>query len=940
MSHSLGRYECKKVVGRGGMGEILLAYDPICNRNIAIKRIRQDLKPSNVLKSRFLHEAKVTSQLTHPGIISIYSIHQEDDELYYTMPYIEGETLKQVLQHSSQQNHHRVIGYGSIPALLPIFKSVCQTVAYAHSRGILHRDLKPENIFVGKFGEVIIFDWGLAQFINQEDENEEIATKEESDPILTSPGKLIGTVAYMAPEKVLGAKSSVQTDIYALGVILYQILTLHFPFSRPSMKEFCKSYKNEKFIEPEEVAPYREVPPRLSRMVKKSLESDPEERYQNMDMLLHDLISHMEGRSEWFEIATLNIKQKKHWEFQENVLISKHVAITRTTEAANWVSMMISRSAFTENIRIETRVQIGKSGAGIGFLLSVPEAAERENPLDGYCLWLGSDLFSHCQLFRNTIEVLSKPEVCLQRELWYQISIEKLDSNIIFTLNGDHQFTYISYIPLSGTHVGIITKDADFTMEPLVISSGSQNLQVSCLSIPDSFLANKDYKKALAEYRRIGYSFPGHAEGREALFRAGVTLLEQAKYARTEKKAEEYYTLALDEFSKLHRTPGAPLEYLGKALVYQSLKDNSEEIKCLELGLRRYKNHHLINAINEQILYRMHEAAQNDRKAAYQLILIVLRLLPQVMQKEDSCKLFKHLISHWERLYFLESSIEPSSLGMDKLNDICFAIPLAFWLSAPYILLEMYQELKKLPEIDSSALGDIIFSLFELGSYKMAGKIIDECSQNRELDSLIFLLKPLSICHQLSLKEAINMFFSTPLEDIGIREFRTAIYLIQFGIRTDQEELIPSIAAKMRAHTLSLSDQIMLDSYEIWAYLKSCDTKSASTMFEKYPLELLNQESTLLHSLYGCYLYITEGEEIANIHFAGVIDTSFPRSWSLLSHELTNKIRESMSWYNSSFMWERRQLYQQMILFNQCTDNSELESYYKSLEKEEYIYVE
>ncbi|MFZ0566304.1 MAG: serine/threonine-protein kinase PknD [Chlamydiales bacterium] len=941
MREKIGKYEILKTIGEGGMGEVLLAYDPTCERQVAIKRIRSDLKQRKALQNRFLREAKITAQLTHPGIISIYSIHQTPEELYYTMPYVEGNTLKQILRSAHAQEKE------TIATLLPIFKSICQTIAYAHSKEIIHRDLKPENVLVGKFGEAVVYDWGLAQVISEPaqefDEN-----PEENGAELTHPGRLVGTVAYMAPERALGAPASIQTDIYALGVILYQILTLRLPFNRPSIKEFRKTYRHEKLPDPEEIAPYRDVPPSLSRLVKTCLNPDPKERYQTLDKLIDDLMSHLEGRSVWFESARLNIQQKKHWEFQENVLISKHIAITRTTEAADWVSIMISRTAFSQNTRLETRVFIGNTGNGIGFLLSGPEGGERENPFDGYCLWLGSEETPSLQLFRNTVEVMHLPGLFLKRNTWHSIVIEKADNNIHFTLDNQHHLTYLSYLPLFGTHVGVLARDADFNMDEIVISMGSQNLQVSCLSVPDAFLASKSYKLALAEYRRIGYSFPGHAEGREAMFRAGITLLEQARAVRSEKRTEKFYTLALEEFSKLHNTPGAPLEYLGKALVYQSLRDYSEEIKCLELGLRRYFKHPLVSAIREQIIYRMHEAAQTDRHSAYQLILIVLRLLPHAVEREDSKRLFKQLITHWEGLVFFENAIEPSLLGKEKLSEMHFATALAFWLGAPYILRELYQQLQELKPYPIPSLGDLLFSLFELGSYGLAQKLLADAAtlkpslcyeEGIELKEVMSLLEPIYLAHQNSLREGMDIYFTRIQSDIGTREFRTLNYLLQYAIRTDQEAFVHDAVKRIEHFPLSREDRIQLDALHIWAFLKEKQWNEAERIFDRYPLELLNQETTLLHPLFGCWLYVAEGEEISTIHFAGVIDTSFPRSWALLGHELTNKITESPAWYSTSFMWERRQLYQQLALYYHCTGNRDLEAYYKHLEKKEYIYV-
>lgn len=924
----IGPYEVIRPIARGGMGEVLLAFDPHAERTIALKQIREDLRESPVFKNRFLREAKLTAQLTHPGIISIFTIHEEPDLIYYTMPYVEGKTLKEILR--SEENV-------SIPSLLPIFKSICQTVAYAHSKGIIHRDLKPENFLVGNFGEVIILDWGLAQIHGEisKEVDEEIVVKEEN-PDLTHPGKLVGTIAYMAPERAKGLHASVSTDIYALGVILYQILTLRFPFTRHSLKEFRKNAVLEKLINPEEKAPYRDVPFRLSAIAKKCLAFRAEDRYQTMEELLFDLLNHMEGRAEWFEMARLDIHKKSDWEFQENLLVSKNMAVTRNIESAEWISLMISSGSFPGNMRLETKVKMGKTGGGIGFLLSIPGVMIRENPLDGYCLWLATEEEGLSQLYRNSVVVMQMPDLFLKREKWHGVAIEKVGHNIHFTIDGVLNHRYISHLPLAGTHVGLLSRDADFEIEDVVISIGSQNLQVSCLSIPDAFLASKDYKRALTEYRRIGYSFPGHAEGREALFRAGITLMNQAKNTKTEKRAKTLYSQAIEEFSKLHNTPGAPLEYLGKALVYQHLNEKEEEIKCLELALRRYHKHPLSTLIKEQIVYRMHECAQYDRKSAYQLILIVLRHLPLIAEAPDLKRLLNHLSRHWEPLPFFEIPLE------NKAFDTHLAIELSFWLAQPLTLLEIFEDLLKKESLDPTLLGNLLFALFEMGSKEIAKKVIQQFKEtaaffDKENQDVLSLLDPLLIGEEISLEKGFEAFFSLQRKDMGVRELRTLLFLIDRALLQKKYALIDESALKIASYPLSKADRILLDGYLIWKALEGGQLKEAEALFETYSLELLNQESTLLYTLYGCYLYLTEGEELAQIHFAGVIDTPFPRSWALLGHELTNLILHAPAWFSQSFLWERRQLYRQLTLYAHITGNASQEETFRSLEKEQYI---
>lgn len=246
ITKQIGPYKLINSIGKGGMGEVFLAYDTICGRNIALKQIRSDLTNHPQVQRRFLKEATITSQLTHPTIIPIYSIHADEQLVYYTMPYVEGETLRQILRRAKLQEKREKIRdpHTSIPALIRIFLQVCQAAAYAHSKTVLHRDLKPENFIIGKYGQVLILDWGLAKLIDDDTEGLDVGlqTKTRSSKI-TRLGKVVGTIAYMAPERALGLKATVQTDIYSLGVILYQILTLTLPFQRKNLKEFRACWK-------------------------------------------------------------------------------------------------------------------------------------------------------------------------------------------------------------------------------------------------------------------------------------------------------------------------------------------------------------------------------------------------------------------------------------------------------------------------------------------------------------------------------------------------------------------------------------------------------------------------------------------------------------------------------------------------------------------------
>lgn len=664
------------------MGEVFLAEDTLCGRHVALKQIRSDLAKFKTIHTRFLQEAHLAASLTHPAIIPIFFIAATDPLPYYTMPYIEGKTLRQILHENTS----------SLAALVRIFLSVCQAIAYTHSQGILHRDLKPENVIVGKFGEVILLDWGLAEKKGQPPmEVEEIPLP---SPHLTRPGKVVGTLSYLAPERAGGAPASEASDLYALGVILYQILTRKLPFKRTDLETFQKQHPFEEWIEPIQAAPYRDIPVFLADLVKRCLDPNPEKRPPSVSDLIAHLEKFINGTPDWLFVKKLSILEKADWEFQENVLIAKNVAITGASDSMEWVSLMISKASFSGNTRVETTIRINEKGTGIGFLLNIPGLKERKELMDGYCIWIGSQNHPGCKLFRSNIAVLEQPHLFLKPSTTHKICIEKTDNHLRFFLDETLHLHYVSQTVLTGTHVGLLYKDADFDLTPLSVSVGSQNLLVSCLAVPDAFLANKDYEKALYEYRKIANAFSGTMEGREAIFRAGVTLLEEGQLS---KKKSRCLGLALEEFGKLRGTAGAPLEYLGKSLVYKALKETEEEAKCLELAIRKYTKHPLQSRLIEHTIFRLHESASSDRIAAYYFALLSVRFLPQIFENLDNAHLLESLRKHREQLPCFSPSIKTATI-------------LAFFLAKPLPLLEFIES--------GEDAENGLFALLELGFVK------------------------------------------------------------------------------------------------------------------------------------------------------------------------------------------------------------------------------
>ncbi len=898
---TMGAYRVIKQIGSGGMGKVYLVYDPHCRRKVALKKIRSSMRKKEVLAKRFLREAWITSQLTHPGIVPIYNIHADGDDLYYTMPYLEGRSLHEVLSRAMLIEEKGAVfdqTYDSIQSLLPIFMGICQAIAYAHSRQVIHRDLKPGNIMVGVYGEVFVLDWGLAKWVGEPETGEKEAIEEERmASSLTAPGKVFGTLSYMAPERAQGQPATYHTDIYSLGVILYQILCLRLPFERSDIKTLRKHADKERFIDPAKVAPYRNVPRVLAKMAQKCLSLRISERYESVAELLHELENYSQARSEWFEISKLDPNNKRDWEFQEHVYIADSIALTGTEGGSEWVSMMVSKESYPGNVKISCTVTIGDEGNGLGVLLGVPEPEERRHLNTGYLLWIGSDLMPGTKIFRSAVQVADIPELYLKRNKTYQLRIEKVENTLRFYVDHELKGSHVSHLPLPGTHLGLLYRDSDFTIENLAVSVGSYSVKVDCLAVPDAFLAEGFYEKALAEYRRIARSFPERDEGREAQFRAGITLLEEAHQSGTEQE----YDLALAEFGKLGETPGAPLEYLGKALVYKTLGDNDEEAKCFEYAFRKYKNHPLLSLLQEQVIHLLHESSRINRLAAYRYLLLCAQHMEDVWHYRDMQALLDNLKRHWEPLPFIAPITEHEETIYGRIHT---AAQLSFWLARTYAIVEVLDELKEDPIHPKATLDNCHYLLLELG----ATDLIDDPAFNT-------CIAPLD--------EVID-HIPAPVD------IRTLRYLLTRALHTGRADLVPTLFEQSWAKEELLP-------YKIWGLLLQDEWQKAGKLLNSYPLEQLNTEESILYTLYGCWLANTEGEELARVHFTGALDTPYPRTHALLAHYLTNKITEGGNWGKQAFLYEWRHLYRGLHLWHHCLGNKEEAAKMAHLEQQQYL---
>ncbi|MBA2544654.1 MAG: protein kinase [Deltaproteobacteria bacterium] len=272
-------YELGTVIGRGGMGEVLLARDRDLGRDVAIKRMRSS-NPSDDAIARFLREAKIQSRLDHPSVVPVHELgHDPEGRPYFVMKRLTGVTLENRLRTDALQ------------PLLHAFTDICRSVAFAHSRGIIHRDLKPANIMLGEYGELYVLDWGLARVLDEADDVAGVADLASADGE-TRTGEVLGTPGYMAPEQLRDAASAGRpADVYALGTILFEILAGE-PLHERGQSALASTLTDIDHSPARRGT--REVPPELDALCFAALEPVPENR-PSAQSLATDVQAYLDG---------------------------------------------------------------------------------------------------------------------------------------------------------------------------------------------------------------------------------------------------------------------------------------------------------------------------------------------------------------------------------------------------------------------------------------------------------------------------------------------------------------------------------------------------------------------------------------------------------------------------------------------------------------------
>ncbi len=303
------RYDPGEVIGKGGMGEVLLCRDRELGRQVAVK-VAQVSSP--LAREMFLREARIQGQLEHPAIVPVYDLgSMPDGQPYFAMKRILGTSLKDIVARLDEGEQATEKKY-SRTKLLSAFVSICLAIDFAHSRNVIHRDLKPANIMLGEFGEVYVLDWGIAKLLGDSEPSGEPPIDRDSDAGQTTDGGVFGTPGYMAPEQLAGVRDaiSVRTDVYALGAIMFEILTLEPMHAQRATL----------------TAPDLAIPPELAAICERATAKEPSARWSSAREMADAVERFLEGDRD---------VEMRHRAAQEHLSASRRALVRARDPAVN-----------------------------------------------------------------------------------------------------------------------------------------------------------------------------------------------------------------------------------------------------------------------------------------------------------------------------------------------------------------------------------------------------------------------------------------------------------------------------------------------------------------------------------------------------------------------------------------------------------------------------
>ena len=910
----LGPYRVSRRLGTGGMGDVFLAFDETLSRKIALKRIRPDRAGLADVRRRFDIEARVTAMLQHPSIVPVYHYDAAGAESFYTMRPIEGTTLGELLRRL-RDDEPGARQEWSAGRLVRLFLQAANAVAFAHSRGVIHRDLKPENIMIGPYEEVLVLDWGMAKVLGEGERGE------VTGPVLptvlvglsanTGGATAVGTPSYMAPEQFAGQPAGVKTDVFSLGVILYELLALRIPWVATTLTDLRRALTRPP-ESPNRVRPGRGIPPELSRVALRALEFAPESRFESVAEFARAVARALEGRAPWRIEASGS--DRRHWRIAQGKLEEHGETLILRSRGMGGFFRYFCSERFTDDMQVEFEINVRKKPHEFAVWLNTTAPREELSTV-GYRLEVLAAKRRTLTLLRSGRLVAGGKAPPYEARRWYTIRVAREDDRFSLSVDGKEIYVYHDPIPRVGGYFGLTGQSDGLHVRNLKVYSRGASRTVSCLSVPDAFFNRRLFEDARAEYDRIAASHPGRREGQLAGFRGGMCFLELAEEERDVEMRGLLYQEARDAFSKLASANDSCLRPLGGAMV--AAREGDAVKKRVELlnALRSYPDDPHRATVVEWMLAELHALPPENRRALADLLPLAITYCMEGWGRGGVSDRVRTVRRSWEIPSFITSrshfrEADPVSHAEAKLF-------FGFWGARPELIESTLEELVRAGTLGSHHVTDAVFALLELGRADrgrdaLLGVEVSLQALAPAASDRARLVCEVGIRAELGDLDEAERLFNLCTPDPTERAYNETRLLLARALA--REDRMGGALRVLRS--LGSSDGFARE-HQAWFLLAAGDAPRAARQLRPF-VERGDHRSgkNLTNFLHGSELLLRGREGEAWHTFSLLNEALWPRTWTLGSHYALDRLGggKVASYLAEAFPWERRQLERQASL--------------------------
>lgn len=568
-------------------GEVLLAKQHELERFVALKRpLTAHLTEEQA--NAFKKEAFITASLSHPGVVPLYTMGRGIDErLYYTMKPIKGISLEDLLKKWQKKDSYVIKEYNLIK-LIHILMNACETVAYAHSKNVAHLDIHPGNIIIGEFGDVTLIDWGKGIKLN-----------EESKDSSASGIYISGSPIYRPPEQINNGKVGKFTDVYSLGIILFEILTEKTPFKKQTTKETIEAITDGIQNTPEEQYLNYGIDPLLSKACKLAINKNIKARLDASEL------SKILSRFAMFEVEI------KTYNFQNNLMKSddwhnvypsfngwcyKEGIWNTTKEFAQnllyWKTPVTGNFSFTCEGWV---TEIPNEIALVCYGKSIMDKTGWDQPREvykGYWFQFGADNNLYTKIARHGEDILVDANYTIEKDKKYTLTISYQDGWLRCYIDKVLVFNYRELHPFYGHHIGFYSYGKGSYFRPIEVKYQNAGLKIPSIRLADEHFSFNRLDAAISKYNEIIEGFPDRLEGLESTLKKGYCLAKQGKNLE-----------ATQAFEKLQNTILEPYALIGMAMLempineyelFQKDGDYKKAYSFFQTIVDKFKNHQAI----------------------------------------------------------------------------------------------------------------------------------------------------------------------------------------------------------------------------------------------------------------------------------------------------------------------------------------------------------